>query len=106
MNDDTNSFNQELMKMLLEEQINDEQTCLISGSLLEDNHIKLECNHKFNYKHIYNEVHKQKTQPWHSEVNKVRNNQLNALIVEIFKLGYYPIKTIILKLNMSIGPRL
>ena len=92
MNDDTNSFNQELMKMLLEEQINDEQTCLISGSLLEDNHIKLECNHKFNYKHIYNEVHKQKTQPWHSEVNKVRNNQLKCPYCRNIQIGILPYK--------------
>ena len=72
---DTNSFNEELMKMLQEsydEDNNDIETCLISGEVLEDNHVKLECNHKFNYKHIYNEVYKQKTQPWHSEIHKFK----------------------------------
>ena len=88
----TNSFNDELMKMLLEEQKNDDETCLISGSLLDDNHIKLECNHKFNYKHIYNEVHKQKTQPWHSEVNKVRNNQLKCPYCRNIQIGILPYK--------------
>lgn len=78
---DTNSFNEELMKMLQEsydEDNNDIETCLISGEILEDNHVKLECNHKFNYKHIYNEVYKQKTQPWHSEINKVKTTQLKC----------------------------
>ena len=69
---DTNSFNDELMKLLLEESDDNVETCLISGDKLEDNFVKLECNHKFNYKDIYNEVHKQKTQPWHSEINKVK----------------------------------
>ena len=88
---DTNSFNQELMKMLLEEENNnDDETCLISGYTLEENHIKLECNHKFNYKHIYNEVHKQKTQPWHSEVSKVRNNQLKCPYCRNIQNGILP----------------
>ena len=87
---DTNSFNQELMKMLLEEENNELETCLISGILLEENHIKLECNHKFNYKHIYNEVHKQKTEPWHSEVNKVRNNQLKCPYCRNIQNGILP----------------
>ena len=88
--DDTNSFNQELMKMLLEEENNGDDTCLISGYTLEENHIKLECNHKFNYKHIYNEVHKQKTEPWHSEVNKVRNNQLKCPYCRNIQNGILP----------------
>ena len=87
---DTNSFNQELMKMLLEEENNGDDTCLISGYTLEENHIKLECNHKFNYKHIYNEVHKQKTQPWHSEVSKVRNNQLKCAYCRNIQNGILP----------------
>ena len=86
----TISFNDELMKMLQEEQQNDEDTCLISGCILEENHVKLECNHKFNYKHIYNEVHKQKTEPWHSEVNKVRNNQLKCPYCRNIQKGTIP----------------
>ena len=61
---DTISFNEELMKMLNDNDNKNEDfenKCLISGEELEDNFITLECNHKFNYKHIYNEVHKQKT---------------------------------------------
>lgn len=38
--------------------INDEETkeCLISGEVLDENHITLKCNHSFNYKYIFNEV--------------------------------------------------
>lgn len=34
--------------------------CLISGEELEKNCIELECNHKYNYKYIYNEAIQQK----------------------------------------------
>jgi hypothetical protein len=35
--------------------------CLISNELLTTNYITLECNHKFNYMELYNEVLEQKT---------------------------------------------
>lgn len=35
--------------------------CLISNELLTTNFITLECNHKFNYMELYNEVLEQKT---------------------------------------------
>ena len=38
----------------------DIERCLISNNPLEINYITLNCNHKFNYKNIYNEVCKQK----------------------------------------------
>lgn len=88
---DTLSFNEELMKLLEEEEDSDqENNCLISGEKLDDNFISLECNHKFNYKYIYNEVHKQKTQPWHSEVNKVKNPQLKCPYCRNIQTGILP----------------
>lgn len=91
--DDTISFNEELMKMLQEtEKENNIETCLISGEILQENHIKLDCNHKFNYKYIYNEVHKQKTQPWHSEVNKVGNKQLKCPYCRNIQTGLLPFR--------------
>tara|TARA_B100000963_G_scaffold297600_1_gene269100 strand:- start:2463 stop:3359 length:897 start_codon:yes stop_codon:yes gene_type:complete len=89
---DTNSFNDELMKLLLEESIDNEETCLISGDKLEDNFVKLECSHKFNYKDIYNEVHKQKTQPWHSEINKVKTTQLKCPYCRNIQTGLLPFR--------------
>jgi len=90
---DTNSFNEELMKMLQESYDSNDgniETCLISGETLEDNHITLECNHKFNYNHIYKEVYKQKTQPWHSEVNKVKRHQLKCPYCRNIQQGILP----------------
>lgn len=37
------------------------EKCLISNELLSVNYITLECNHKFNYTELYNEVVEQKT---------------------------------------------
>lgn len=88
---DTNCFNDELMKLLEEEENKQHiETCLISGDKLEDNFVKLECNHKFNYKDIYNEVHKQKTQPWHSEINKVKTTQLKCPYCRNIQTGLLP----------------
>ena len=90
---DTVNFNDELMKMLQESYDKSQdiiETCLISDDPLEENHITLECNHKFNYKDIYNEVHKQKTQPWHSEINKVKNTQLKCPYCRNIQTGILP----------------
>ena len=56
MNNNVSNFNDELMKMLQEsydEPDNNCEKCLISNEPLQDNCINLECNHKFNYKHIW-----------------------------------------------------
>jgi hypothetical protein len=39
----------------------DEDICLITYDTLQDNHIKLDCGHKFNYVPLYNEIVYQKT---------------------------------------------
>ena len=39
---------------------NDNNVCLISGENLNDSHISLDCNHKFNYFYIFNEIINQK----------------------------------------------
>ena len=99
---DTISFNEELMKMLNDNDNKNEDfenKCLISGEELEDNFITLECNHKFNYKHIYNEVHKQKTEPWHSEVNKVKNTQLKCPYCRNIQTGILPYRDSCIKVK-------
>ena len=60
------------------------------GEPLEENFVTLECSHKFNYKDIYNEVHKQKTQPWHSEINKVKTTQLKCPYCRNIQTGLLP----------------
>ena len=40
--------------------INDISQCLLSHLPLEDNYVTLDCNHKFNYLELFNEISKQK----------------------------------------------
>ena len=71
------AFYEELMSELSKE-CDDTNTCLISGERLRDHHIKLECNHKFNYENIYNEVVRQKSGFNTLEVQKLRINQIKC----------------------------
>ena len=86
---DTNSFNDELMKLLLEESDDNVETCLISGDILEDNNVKLECNHKFNYKDIYNEVYKQKLNHGIAKLT-VKTTQLKCPYCRNIQTGLLP----------------
>ena len=54
MNFSTKLFNELLSK----DSDGEENTniCLISGDKLTNDHIKLPCNHSFNYKSLYNEI--------------------------------------------------
>ena len=54
--DDINFF--DLLKKNTHDDEND--VCLISGSVLDENHITLECSHKFNYVPLYNEIKEKK----------------------------------------------
>lgn len=48
-------------ELLNQEEEIEENICLITNEKLENNYIKLNCNHKFNYLALYNEVVYQKT---------------------------------------------
>jgi len=74
---DSVAFYDELMNEL-SNQFDESDTCLISGELLDDNYIKLECNHNFNYNYIYNEIIRQKTQLNRLEVQRLRINQIKC----------------------------
>lgn len=54
--------NDDFYKLLEEENddINENECCLITKTPLEDDHVKLMCGHSFNYDAIYNEVKHQK----------------------------------------------
>lgn len=53
-------FQKELHKLLDEDSDDEDSLCQITGLKLEDNHITLECNHKFNYSALYTEIRKQR----------------------------------------------
>lgn len=84
MNFSTKLFNEMLSKDS-ENKESEDNTCLITGETLLNNHITLPCNHKFNYIPLYNEVKKQKicflpTKKTHSylETQKLKVNQMKC----------------------------
>lgn len=56
------NFQDELFKMLNEDSDDEDadNLCQITGLPLTDKHVTLECNHRFNYVSLYNEIYKQK----------------------------------------------
>ena len=56
----------------------DIERCLISNKPLEINYITLNCNHKVNYKNIYNEVCKQKCRINTLETQRLKLNQIKC----------------------------
>tara|TARA_B100001741_G_C16470865_1_gene559961 strand:- start:541 stop:1158 length:618 start_codon:yes stop_codon:yes gene_type:complete len=83
--DETNLFNQLLAKAVSEEnEIENDNICFITNEKLEDNYIKLPCNHTFNYVALYNEIINQKNN-WtkiknisHLESHKLRAYQIKC----------------------------
>jgi hypothetical protein len=75
------------------------ERCLISGEVLDNNYITLQCNHKFNFLELYNEVIEQKTKKL-LDNSKLRLNEIKcpycrtitSNILPYFK--YYDIKII------------
>ena len=54
-------FNEELLALIEEkEKKEEEELCLIDGTQLKDQFVKLKCSHKFNYISILNEIKMQK----------------------------------------------
>ena len=73
-----NSTFTNFLETLCDDDESDENTCLISGLPLEENFIKLYCNHKFNYKYIFNEIKAQKINPNYLEVTKLKRKQIKC----------------------------
>ena len=54
-----------------------DNNCKLSYQVLDNNHIKLECGHKFNYIPLYNEVIQQKKYSA-LEINRLRTHQIKC----------------------------
>ena len=61
MGEDLNSSINIFEKLLHDNMLDEEDTCLITNEKLEYNNIELSCGHQFNYIPLYNEVKYQKT---------------------------------------------
>ena len=77
-----NIFNNLLKEenIIYNNELNDElhdDLCLIDGLRLENNYITLECNHKFNYLSLYNEIVYQKTKKI-LDNSKLRINEIKC----------------------------
>lgn len=73
------NFFDELKKELNNENsINKEKICLITQEPLDTNYITLECNHKFNYLAIYNEIINQKCYGNYLETTYLAINQIKC----------------------------
>lgn len=57
---------------------NNLETCLISQNILDDNHVTLQCNHKFNLIPLYYEVIKQKTVTNYFETTNLKINEIKC----------------------------
>jgi hypothetical protein len=68
-------FYEELYKSLDEETTENQECCLISNLPLEEDFVKLECSHKFNYGPLFKEICKQKR-----SVNDENYNVIKMLI--------------------------
>ena len=91
-NDDIYDFQKELLEMLIiEDQNETEEVCLISNQPLEENHIKLACGHKFNYDSIFNEIKSQKS-PNHLETQRLYHNELKCPYCRTVQKGLLPSK--------------
>ena len=85
-------FYSELKIALLDEDIHNENTCLISRIPLTENFIELECSHKFNYNALFKEVKNQKIKN-HLETIKLRDSQIKCPYcrsVQSSILPFYP----------------
>lgn len=73
-----NNFFKLLNEELNKEYKKEDNLCLISHEPLEDNCIKLECNHSFNYEPLFNEVCNQKLVHSKTEIQKLLKNQIKC----------------------------
>ena len=81
-------FNSELLKAICSSD-KDFNSCLITAMPLEKDHITLSCNHKFNYKSIFEEVTKQKKGSL-LETQKLAKNQIKCPYCRSVQNGILP----------------
>jgi len=71
------NFGEELNKMMGNEENMKIEKCLISGTELKEDFIKLNCGHKFNYEYLLNEIKIQRKKN-RLEVQNLRKTQIKC----------------------------
>tara|TARA_R110001599_G_scaffold53815_1_gene150040 strand:+ start:301 stop:1014 length:714 start_codon:yes stop_codon:yes gene_type:complete len=86
-------FNEELIKSLCDDMDDTneskDETCLITGEKLNDDHLTLECKHKFNYAPMFEEVVSQK-KPTQLETTRLKKNQIKCPYCRKVQSGVLP----------------
>ena len=82
------NFTEEINKLICKDN-NNTITCLISGEELEDNHIKLDCKHCFNYEYILYELKNQRKKN-RLETQKLSKNQIKCPYCRNIHRGILP----------------
>jgi len=100
MNTTTKSYNTggidfyaELYSSLDNEEATNKMVCLITDNALTENHVELECGHKFNYLPLYNDIKTHKCKFNSLEANYVKINELRCPYCRARQktlLPYYP----------------
>ena len=100
------NFSNELMKLICEdakEQEDDNNCCLITGEILNENFVRLSCGHKFNYDSIFNELKNQRKKN-NLEVQYVKKNEIKCPYCRSVHNGilpYYEGKEKVVNVNWS-----
>ena len=84
------NFHEKLYSALCSEHISTDNECLICGDELGDDHVELECGHKFNYDCILHEAKKQKLNSNKLEVVKLKKNQIKCPYCRVVQNGLLP----------------
>lgn len=89
-----NFFNEQLFKMLCDNDDDDEDNlCLITNNILENDHITLDCKHKFNYSAIFNEIKNQKLKKNYKEIQYLSLGQIKCPYCRFVQKGLLPDRT-------------
>ena len=86
-------FYAELYSSLDGEEVDSKNICLITNNILTDNHVVLECGHKFNYIPLFNDIRTHKTKFNCLEANHVKMNEIRCPYCRARQktlLPYYP----------------
>tara|TARA_Y100000996_G_scaffold324286_1_gene260289 strand:- start:3366 stop:3974 length:609 start_codon:yes stop_codon:yes gene_type:complete len=85
-------FSKLLCEALCETETNERERCLITGDYLEEDCIKMKCNHSFNYDAIFNEVksQKHKNKLNHLETQKLMRGEIKCPYCRTVQKGLLP----------------
>ena len=85
----TDAFNKILYEELFKEENDDDNQCLISLEKLEEDSVKLRCNHNFNYIPLFRDLVNQKKRNG-SEISRLSLNQIRCPYCRTIQNGLIP----------------